>query len=175
MIATCLYLYVQACINLLYRHRLRLHTSSHHSSSGTTTILSSPRKFENFIRPLHYSGYSPLYALIDRPKNFFDRYPPPPSSSPRLSGFRFPSIYAEAHALSRRIVVVYILYRYNIYNIYLMFFISLPLTCVLHPFLARLILNSRKQNRSMVPKRSCHRHFFFQSIKRKQREYFFLS
>jgi len=122
MIATYLYIYIQARTTLLYRRRLRLHTSGRHSSSGTTTILSPPRKFENFTRPLHYNGYSPLYALIDCPKNFSDRYPPPPSSSPRLSGFRFPSIYAEAHALSRRFVVVYILYRYNIY---LMFSISL--------------------------------------------------
>lgn len=95
----------------------------------------------------------------------------PPSSSPRLFGFRFPSIYAEAHALSRRLVVVYILYVIYISNVF-----CHSLTCFFIPFsLARLILKSRKQKRSMVPERTCHRRFLFQSIKRKQREYFFLS
>lgn len=135
----------------------------------------TPRKFENFTRPLYYNGYSPLltHLSIVRKTSLTGILPSPhPIISPRLSGFRFPSIYAKAHALSHRLVVVYILYIYTwvLSNVF-----SLCVTRFLYPFLVRLISNSRKQKRSMVPERTCHRRFLFQSIKRKQREFLFFS
>lgn len=114
----------------------RIHTSGRHFSSGSPTMLSrTPRKFENFTRPLYYNGYSPLltHLSIVQKTSLTGIFPTPhPIITLRRSGFRFPSIYGKAHALSHRLVVVYILYIHtqvlsNVFSLCHSFFIPFSL------------------------------------------------